>query len=212
MIKYMYPLFESIKVVDGQLINLEWHQVRMDRSRNKLFASQTRLDLKDHLSVPTGYQKGIVKCRVSYGQNWGPVVYTRYNARIIRNLQQIDCRCFEYNLKYRNRAQLEHIFSLRAGCDEVLITIDGQVTDTSYSNVVCFDGSSWITPDKPLLEGTQRARLLAGGVIKTGKIDISCIANFEKLVLINAMLEFDPERFISPGDVRFWEAEQVVVH
>ncbi|GJM28747.1 MAG: hypothetical protein DHS20C17_13820 [Cyclobacteriaceae bacterium] len=207
----MYPLFESIKVVDGRLINLEWHQRRVDFSRNRIYGDCDSLELLKVLTVPAQYRDGIIKCRVSYGLKPGPVAFSHYTKRSIRSLQQVECSPFDYGLKYEDRSKLKQLFQLRGACDEVLITINGLVTDTSYSNVALFDGSNWYTPDQPLLHGTQRDRLLASGVIKQAAIRISDLHNFDKLVLINAMVEFDPENYVNVPQVRLWNQRRVVV-
>jgi 4-amino-4-deoxychorismate lyase len=200
----MFPLFESIKVVDGQMVNLPWHQQRVDRSVKAMGITDQSPELASSLVVPEGYRIGVVKCRVSYGEGLGPVVYSHYARKTIRSLQQVDCDRFDYSLKYQNRSRLDQLYQKRGVCDEVLITIDGMVTDTSYSNVVLFDGNNWYTPQQPLLEGTQRAKLLAAGEIHPAKIRISEVGDFEKLVLINAMLEFDPNHFLSVSDIKLW--------
>ena len=65
-----------------------------------------------------------------------------------------------------------------------------------------YDGEQWYTPQHPLLEGTQRAKLLALGKIKLRNIHILDLSGFKKLVLINAMLEFDPDLFIKISDIK----------
>lgn len=41
-----------------------------------------------------------------------------------------------------------------------MIIRQGKVTDCSIGNLIFRQNNQWITPDKPLLEGTQRAKLL----------------------------------------------------
>jgi 4-amino-4-deoxychorismate lyase len=85
---------------------------------------------------------------------------------------------------------------MKGTCDEVLIACDGYITDTSYSNVALFDGLEWVTPANPLLKGTQRAKLIASGLAKEKEVTISDLKQYKKLVLVNAMLEFDPTHSI----------------
>ena len=203
MTKYMYPLFESIKVVDGEFINLEFHQQRVDRSRKELLDDHSRLVLADMLQVPQQFNQGIVKCRMSYGRTLGPVDFSSYQRRNISSLRLIRCAGFDYHLKYEDRREIDQIFQLRDSCDEVLIACDGYVTDTSYSNVVLFDGVEWVTPTNPLLKGTQRAKLIASGMVKEKDILVSDLEKYKKMVLINAMLEFDPTHSISIDNIEW---------
>ncbi len=204
----MYPLFESIKVIDGQVMNLKWHQQRVDRSLRQLDITGEVLELASYLQIPENYRHGVVKCRVPYGRSLGPVEYVPYHRKSVKSLQQIECRPFDYQFKYQDRSMLDQLYQLREACDDVLITIDGMLTDTSYSNVALFDGTNWYTPEIPLLEGTQRAKLLSEGVIQTTNIKITDLGDFEKLSLINAMLEFDPQYFLSVSDIKLWEREK----
>ncbi len=201
----MYPLFESIKVVDGNLINLEWHQQRVDNSRQKIFGKVNNLMLKALLEVPEEFAKGVVKCRMSYGITMGAPSYSNYTKKDLTTLQLVECAAFDYSFKYEDRITLDRLYQQRGACDEVLITFDGMVTDTSYSNVALYDGTHWYTPEQPLLEGTQRAKLLASGMVKKMRIHMTDLANFEKLVLINALLEFQPQEYIRITDIKPWD-------
>ncbi len=198
----MYPLFESIKVVDGNLVNLEWHQRRVDNSRKKLLGGTDHLKLKDIIEVPEEFAKDVVKCRMSYGLELGTVIFSNYVKRQITSLQQVESELFDYSFKYEDRTRLDQLYEQRGPCDEVLITHDGIIKDTSYSNVVLYDGQRWYTPEQPLLEGTQRAKLLAAGQIKQRKIYVVDLPYFKKLVLINAMLEFESHVFIRIPDIK----------
>lgn len=201
----MYPLFESIKVIDGNFVNLDWHQQRVDKSRKRVIGNVNQLSLEAGLNIPEEYGQGIVKCRVSYGETLGPVVFSKYNRREIKTIQQVECEPFDYSLKYEDRTVLAQLYTQRGSCDEILITHDGIIRDTSYSNVVLYDGQYWYTPEQPLLEGTQCAKLLASGMLKPRNIHISDLTGFEKLVLINAMLEFEPHDFIGISDIKLGE-------
>ena len=68
-----------------------------------------------------------------------------------------------------------------------MIVRKGWITDSYYANVVFFDGKDWWTPERPLLEGTCRARLLANGIIKTTPLQVEDLKNFLGIKLINAM-------------------------
>jgi len=201
-------LFESIKVVDGQFLNLPWHQRRVERSREKLSVAG-KLDLVSLPEIPQDYRSGVVKCRVPYGEALGPVEFTKYTNKTINSLQQVECEPFDYSLKYQDRSKLERLFQYRGACEEVLITINGILTDTSYSNVVLYDGVRWYTPETPLLEGTQRALLLDAGRFQTARIHIDELGDFQKLVLINALVEFEPLHFVPIAGIKLWNHKQV---
>ena len=97
----------------------------------------------------------------------------------------------DYSYKYSKREKLEGLFAQRGGCDDVLIVRKGRITDSSYANVVFFDGQDWWTPKDPLLKGTCRARLLDQGSIKEAAMEVEDLKNFKGLKLINALRDLD---------------------
>jgi 4-amino-4-deoxychorismate lyase len=72
-----------------------------------------------------------------------------------------------------------------------LIIKNELVTDTSIANIAFFDGEKWLTPKKPLLKGTTRARLLENGEIFEADIDVHTLKNYTQVALLNAMIDFD---------------------
>jgi 4-amino-4-deoxychorismate lyase len=73
----------------------------------------------------------------------------------------------------------------------VLIIKNDFITDTSYSNIVFWNGAQWITPDTFLLAGTQRTRLLEEGIILEKKIRAQDLPKYSHARLINSMLDFE---------------------
>ena len=84
---------------------------------------------------------------------------------------------------------MQRLLDLRDGSDEVLIVKDGLITDVSIGNVALHDGVEWFTPRKPLLAGTMRRRLLEEGRIKERDIRPTELRHYERLSIINAMLD-----------------------
>jgi len=74
--------------------------------------------------------------------------------------------------------------------DEIIIEKDGYLTDSSIANIAFFDGIDWITPKKPLLNGTTRERLLDMKFLRTADIKSSDIKSFSGFALMNTMIKF----------------------
>ena len=72
---------------------------------------------------------------------------------------------------------------------DILIVKNGLITDTSYSNIILYDGKEWVTPESFLLNGVKRQHLLNKCIIKEMKVRTVDLKNFKKISLINAMLE-----------------------
>ena len=72
---------------------------------------------------------------------------------------------------------------------DIIIIKNNKITDFSYGNLCFFDSSKWITPKSPLLKGTKRQYLLDNNFIIEKDMNILDIKNFERISLINAMID-----------------------
>ena len=62
----MCQLVESLKLKDGILQNLAYHQSRMNRSMNELFLDAEKIDLAKAITIPENCKSGVYKVRVVY--------------------------------------------------------------------------------------------------------------------------------------------------
>ena len=154
--KIEWPLFESIRLLDGTFKLLALHQQRINRTRKLLWNLDHELDLQNWLQKWSVPQKGLYKCRLNYGKNMDEPVFIPYQRKPVCSLLLIDAEGIEYSLKYNNRQAIDQLFKMRESCDDVLITKKGMVADSSYSNIVFRKGNKWITPNTPLLKCVQR--------------------------------------------------------
>lgn len=181
---------ESILLKDGEYHNLNYHQDRVDRVFTKLAPDNTSHDLK--LILPKLELPGTYKVRLVYGVEAinAPydVEYAEYYPRKIESLQVMHSDPFDYSLKYENRDVINTLVS-KSSLDDIIIAIDNLVTDGSYFNLAFWDGTHWYTPDSPLLKGVRRTQLIEDRRIKERTIYVSDIASFQKVSLINAMLD-----------------------
>jgi 4-amino-4-deoxychorismate lyase len=191
----MCLLLESIKIQDRVAQNLEGHNRRLNKSRHQLLGLSDSIDLRDVIKIPPELTNEIYKCRVIYGKDIQGVEFIRYTKRNIKTLRLVNGDHIEYEYKYLDKSQIEH---LKVGCgtDDILIVKNNRITDASFANVVFFDGKSWITPAHPLLCGTKRQLLCDLKEIREEDITINDLRYFQKVVLINAMLDFNENSFI----------------
>ena len=187
----MYPLFESLCVQDGIILNTQWHEDRFQKAYLQNFGHLNSFDLLEGLNIPLKFNRGKVKLRIRYNHRHRDFHFEHYKIKEIKSLRLVYTEELNYSHKYSRRENLESLFDLREDCDEVLIIKKGRITDSSYSNVVFFDGQDWWTPKDPLLAGTCRARLLNQGIIKQSFLKVRDLKNFEGLKLINAMRDMD---------------------
>ncbi|HRS19253.1 MAG TPA: aminotransferase class IV, partial [Bacteroidales bacterium] len=90
-----------------------------------------------------------------------------------------------------HREIFQKLLNQKNNADEILITKQGYITDTSYTNIIFFDGREWFTPQTYLLPGTQRAYLLEQKLIREKPIHINTIHTFSKARLINCFLNLE---------------------
>ena len=183
----MCRLYETIKVEKRQLKHIVYHNARLNRARKEVFGNIAEINLEDFIQIPDDLSNEIFKCRVTYDRKIIKIEFEKHKHRVINSLKVIHCNEIDYHLKYSNREQLRDLYEKREDCDEVLIIKDGFVTDTSFSNIVFWNGSQWITPENPLLEGTARARLLDQKVILKGEIRIEELSKYPRARIINAL-------------------------
>jgi 4-amino-4-deoxychorismate lyase len=186
------PLFiETIRLDDGQLSNLRFHDERLNLTRKINFEKNQQWWLSQLIDIPEKFHRGLFKCRVTYGAQIEKIEFEPYQPRLVRRLRLIDDNTIEYHFKYKNRAPLNALFAQRGNADDVLIIKNGFITDTSYANIALWDGKKWLTPSTFLLAGTQRARLLEENLIFEQKIRAQDLPKYSHARLINSMLDFE---------------------
>ncbi len=201
----MFPLFETIKIENGIPLHLEYHQRRLDASiltyfdQGRAFPELSELlSLKLNSSTFNLEEKNPIKCKFLYNRETFQIEFIPYTPKVISGIRLICLEDVSYELKFSERQQLDDLLRIYEA-DEVLILKKGFITDTSFSNVCFHDGNQWVTPSMPLLKGTARERLLEHGVIVERPIKASDLKNYQKLMLINAMLDFDEARSMDIG-------------
>jgi len=183
----MYPLFETICVKDGVIQNSEWHQKRYAHSYEAYYSKKAPRALIEGITVPTEFSSSVSKLRISYNEFSRKIEFEKSTFVIGKTLKLVHVDDIDYSLKYSNRNQLNNLFARRGTCDDVLISKNGMITDTTYANIVFTDGMKWYTPSTPLLKGTCREKLLEEGQIFEKDISVNDLDNYIGFNLINAM-------------------------
>jgi 4-amino-4-deoxychorismate lyase len=185
----MCQLFETLKVINGVFCNIEEHKQRLQNVVKEIPA--IRIPALDSILVPAQYSKGIYRCRIDYSVfDNQQIAFYSYQQKVIQSLQLVECDDVDYHLKYADRSIFDALLQKRGRTDEILIVKNGLITDTSYTNVVLFDGNQYVTPKSPLLKGTQRAYLLKTGKIIEKEIAVEQLPIYQSVFLINAMMDF----------------------
>ena len=185
----MSRLVETVRLENGILLNLRFHNARMIRSLYEVFGIKNEVDLAKIVTVPDFASTGIYKCRIIYDERNIKVEFAPYTIRPVRSVRLVFDDNIQYQFKFTDRENINRLYESRGRYDDILIIKDGFVTDTSYANVI-FKNSlgNWVTPDTYLLPGTRRTSLIHQGLIKEVRISADDIKKYSGIKLINAMI------------------------
>ena len=154
--KFTYPLFESIKIENGEICNPLFHERRFRSSYVTYFQQSPRYELLRDIDIEAALEsKGVFKLRISYNLHSKIFSITPYKPKNIETLRLVRQNGIDYRIKYNHRGNLADCFAQRAYCDDVLIAKDDFITDTSYCNITFYRNGKWYTPKHPLLKGTE---------------------------------------------------------
>lgn len=182
--KSIFPCFETLKAVDGEVQHLAFHQARFDKTRKNLYGVALKMALSDHVLPP---KEGIYRVRVEYAEELHKIEYIPYVPRTIQTLALVEAR-IDYAYKYCNRECLYKHSS--PDVDDVLFTFNDELKDTSIANIALFIDGEWKTPSHPLLEGTTRARLIASGFLKCAELGVKSLPKADKFAIMNSLIGF----------------------
>jgi 4-amino-4-deoxychorismate lyase len=184
----MSLLFETIRIENGIFMHPEDHERRMFRSRSALFGAKDPFFLHQVVTIPREFSSGIIRCRVDYGIKIDAVKFTPYRLRPLKKFQVVVNEEIEYPFKFSDRSALESLLMGKNTADEIILVQRGLITDTSFSNLIFYNGRNWITPSTPLLNGTCRQRLIRERKIMERKIFLKGLDSFLGFKIINAMI------------------------
>jgi len=186
-------LIETVKIEDGHIFNIEWHDLRLNRSRKELFGVDKSIKLQEYIEPPIG--KGVFRCRILYSEEILSIEYIPYQTRKFKKFKIVQSD-IDYRYKYANRVPLEKLKAEAFPYDEIIIEKDGLLTDTTIANIAFYDGESWLTPKKPLLKGTMRENLLNNNRLIEKDIKSEKLKHFSHFALMNAMIGFQIQKNI----------------
>lgn len=191
MTKSTYLFIESILIKNGKPQNLKWHQERVEKTFKQFFPNRHPIILLDAINPNDYLDTNSQKCRITYSYEIQKIEYEDTIPKTINSLKIIKSEDFDYKYKYANRKIIELLHSKRENCDDIIISINGFIKDSSFANIVVFDGDNYYTPDPPLLYGTKRAQLLEKKIIKPIPIKETELCKFKEIHLINALADLN---------------------
>ncbi|MDA3901349.1 MAG: aminotransferase class IV [Spirochaetes bacterium] len=183
-------LSEAIKLKDGVLFNMHYHNQRCNMARFELFGAQNGLNLEDYITLSPGFCQGLYKVRITYTSEVESVEIEPYEHKPVRSLKIVECAHISYRYKYRDRTLINELFAQRGDCDDIMIIVNGIISDASSSNLVFNEfGSRLIIPETAMLRGTKTSFLLEQGLAIEEKLTPADLKRFSEVHLVNAMVD-----------------------
>lgn len=183
---------ESIRLENGELMNLGLHQHRTEMTLLAHYGARVHIDLSRelaHRSLPAG---GLYKVRVTYDREIAGIDVDPYTRAGVRGIELVDASDLDYRFKYAERSVLDALRERVPPGVQPVVVQDGYIRDALYANVCFFDGNTWLTPERPLLEGTARRAALARGEVRAAAVRAEDYrkGKYTQVKLINCMTYF----------------------
>lgn len=175
--------FETIRVKNGKLLNLKYHQQRVDRTRDS-FGFDTTLELKKQNFELS--KKGDFRLRVDYDKKIKSFTCKELTCREFQKFRIVESD-INYGFKYANRDELD---ALKTDDKEIIIVKNGLLTDTTIANIALHVDGIWLTPKIPLLQGTTRERLIDSGFLRCEDLTTDDLKKADNFAIMNALIDF----------------------
>jgi 4-amino-4-deoxychorismate lyase len=200
----MSQLLETIMIRQKSMVNLEFHNARVNYTRRALFNATDTWDLDKLIALPETDTATVYRCRFLYAVRVEGIEIIPYIPRKIVRLYLTVSDDLAYAFKFSDRSSLDELKRTYAPDpdSDVLIIKKGKITDTSFSNIAFYDGYRWVTPASPLLKGTKRALYIRNGILTEMEIFPADLHTFQKARLINAMLDLEGGQDIPIANIR----------
>lgn len=187
----MCLLFESIKIENKEIINSDYHKERMIKSVKETFNIERSFNFDILQPKLDALGTDTYKLKIIYNEDIIEHSIEKYEKRKINTLKlvKVDTSNF-YSFKFFDRSEINKLYKLRSGRDDILMVNNRDILDSSIANIIFYNGFEWHTPTTFLLNGTKRQYLINNQIIKERNISIDDFKKYKSFQLINAMLDF----------------------
>jgi 4-amino-4-deoxychorismate lyase len=189
----MSRFIETLRIRNGEIRNIAYHQSRMSRTIREHFNSDNIPILADAIrDRAMTYEADLTyKCRVTFADSIEKIEFEKYSIKQHTAIKVVETNDLDYSFKYADRSSFQTLLEQNPNYSDVLIITNGYVTDTTYANIVLIRAGKMFTPSTPLLAGTMRQSLLNQGLIKSMPIRLENIVEYDEFMLINSMMDLD---------------------
>jgi 4-amino-4-deoxychorismate lyase len=185
----MSQFFESIKLQDGKLHLIDFHNDRLNKTRKIFFEAASIIDLEKEITIPCDQKQGLHKVKITYRKFLESVEIEPYQIKRHNKVKLSINDKIEYSFKNSDRSCF--LEDIENDIDDIIYVKNGHLTDATYSNLALYDGDFWYTPDTFLLNGVKRSKLIQINKLKETSIKPTDLMKFSKIAFINAMRDFE---------------------
>lgn len=186
----MPSLLETFCVAGGQILNVPYHAARVEWSLGCSFPMALMLDALRAQAAQQKATSGKWRATVTYSRaGVEGIRMIPYQVPAIAQLQLVVISENFYAKKWADRSRLNAYKAVLPPGVEPLFILDGQPSDTTFTNIVLERNGQLFTPAAPLLRGTKRHRLIDKGMVEMASIFLGDLQRYDAVHLINAMLD-----------------------
>ena len=189
--------FETLRIENKKILNLKYHNLRLNKTIFDIYGKKSDLNLEEFIKIPDSKS---YRCKVIYDKKIQSIEFLDYKPKVFNSFKFINSN-IEYPYKSIDREELNRLFEKRGEFDDIIITHDGLIRDTSIANIAVFNGLKWFTPKTPLLFGTQRAKLLENKIITEKDIKVKDFKSMVSFAIMNALIGFREIKNAKFGDI-----------
>jgi len=190
-------LLETFNIKNGQVLHLDFHQQRVDRSLFDLYQIDKGFSLINFFENQQLPSQGMFRGRLVYEEQIKSFEIIPYQEQFIKTFKLVDCGSYDYSYKWADRSFFADQKSKFPEVDEIIFYSNHTIQDCTIANLAFLKNGVWYTPKSPLLKGTTRERLLSTNQIQELDIFVHEIDQFDRICLINVFRELSLENSLS---------------
>ncbi|MDF5689927.1 aminotransferase class IV [Aquirufa aurantiipilula] len=181
----MPTFLETVHVLDGELLHLDYHQKRINDVFQNFYPTSPILNIYDYLAHVEIPQQGSFRARLVYSTQWEFHEFIAYQEKNIKRLAIVNTGDYEYQYKYADRSHLLKKVAEHPEADDIIFSKQGKLQDSSIANLAFKKGDKWFTPKEPLHWGTTRRRLIDEKILEEIDIWETELSDYSHICLIN---------------------------
>ncbi|MGI6411384.1 MAG: aminotransferase class IV [Bacteroidales bacterium] len=184
----MSQFIESIRLENGVVHNLNYHQERVNKTFLHIFKMPANFSLEKIISENKFPKQGLFKIRIVYDSHQQSIEFAEYTRPKFHTYKLVEIeKNFTYSFKSTDRKLFDTI-SQETDKNTLPILIQNKnVSDSVFSNLIFEKNGNLYSPNTPLLFGTMLSQSLQQHKINMITIKEDEDKNFDYIYPINAM-------------------------